>query len=221
MSVYQKLNKARSILHQKAMVPSGHNKFANYKYFELGDFVPPIIEICNEVGIIPLVSFTDNDAKMDVVDVEDGSTITFTSPMSTAELKGCHPVQNLGAVETYVRRYLYQTAFEIVEHDALNATQGVEPPKVGRKNQPPTKPKAQEKSPTPDDESGNRSGWIPQQRFTPNEAYKHLRTLATEEEVKETLKNLGASRSSEITYEMYTSAVGYLCAFQGEAQGAA
>lgn len=220
MSVYQKLNKARSILHQKAMVPSGHNKFANYKYFELGDFVPPIIEICNEVGIIPLVSFTDSDAKMDVVDVEDGSTITFTSPMSTAELKGCHPVQNLGAVETYVRRYLYQTAFEIVEHDALNATQGVETPKVGRKSQPSVKPKAVGQTLMADDE-GEKSGWIPQQLFTPNEAYKHLRTLATEEEVKETLKNLGATRSSEITYEMYTSAVGFLCAFQGEAQGAA
>jgi hypothetical protein len=40
--------------------------------------------------------------------------------MSTASLKGCHEVQNLGAVETYIRRYLYQTAFEIVEADELN-----------------------------------------------------------------------------------------------------
>jgi len=42
--------------------------------------------------------------------------------MSTASLKGCHEVQNLGAVETYVKRYLYQNAFEIVESDALNST---------------------------------------------------------------------------------------------------
>jgi len=43
--------------------------------------------------------------------------IIFESPMSTASLKGCHEVQNLGAVETYLRRYLYQTAFEIMESD--------------------------------------------------------------------------------------------------------
>ena len=42
--------------------------------------------------------------------------------MSKAELKGCHEVQNLGAVETYIKRYLYQNCFEIVESDALNGT---------------------------------------------------------------------------------------------------
>jgi hypothetical protein len=44
--------------------------------------------------------------------------------MSTAALKGCHEVQNLGAVQTYIRRYLWVTAMEIVEHDALEATTG-------------------------------------------------------------------------------------------------
>jgi len=46
--------------------------------------------------------------------------------MSSAALKGCHEVQNLGAVLSYLRRYLWQTAFEIVEHDALDATTGSE-----------------------------------------------------------------------------------------------
>ena len=43
--------------------------------------------------------------------------LTFTSPMSEASLKGCHNVQNLGAVQTYLRRYLWVNAFEIVEQD--------------------------------------------------------------------------------------------------------
>jgi hypothetical protein len=42
--------------------------------------------------------------------------------MSSASLKGCHEVQNLGAVETYIKRYLYQNCFEIVEGDALDST---------------------------------------------------------------------------------------------------
>jgi hypothetical protein len=50
--------------------------------------------------------------------------VLVTSPMSTAALKGCHEVQNLGAVQTYIRRYLWVAALEIVEHDALEATTG-------------------------------------------------------------------------------------------------
>jgi len=44
--------------------------------------------------------------------------------MGSAALKGCHEVQNIGAVETYQRRYLWVAALEIVEHDALDKTTG-------------------------------------------------------------------------------------------------
>jgi hypothetical protein len=46
--------------------------------------------------------------------------------MGSAALKGCHEVQNIGAVETYQRRYLWVTAMEIVEHDALDSSEGVD-----------------------------------------------------------------------------------------------
>jgi hypothetical protein len=42
--------------------------------------------------------------------------------MSSASLKGGQEVQNLGAVETYIKRYLYQNCFEIVEGDSLDCT---------------------------------------------------------------------------------------------------
>ena len=48
--------------------------------------------------------------------------------MADANLKGTHPIQNLGAVETYQRRYLYMAALEIVEHDAIDASKPVEAP---------------------------------------------------------------------------------------------
>ena len=37
-------------------------------------------------------------------------------------MKGNQPIQNLGAVETYTRRYLWVAALEIVEHDALDSS---------------------------------------------------------------------------------------------------
>jgi hypothetical protein len=65
-------------------------------------------------------------AELNIFEHEGDGKITITSPMSSAALKGCHDVQNLGAVQTYQRRYLWQSALEIVEHDALDATTGQE-----------------------------------------------------------------------------------------------
>jgi hypothetical protein len=122
MKVYKKLIDARNMLQTKELTKSGHNKFAGYKYFELGDFLPTVQAIFQEVGLVDVISFTPDYASMSLYDVEDGSHILFTSPMGSASLKGCHEVQNIGAVETYQRRYLYTTAMAIVEHDALDAT---------------------------------------------------------------------------------------------------
>jgi hypothetical protein len=130
--VYAKLQKARMMLQAAPIKKSGHNKFAGYQYFELGDFLPTINEIFNELGLCSVISFDKELATLRVIDTDNGGTITFTSPMADANLKGCHPIQNLGAVETYSRRYLYVTALEIVEHDALDATTGADAPKSAK-----------------------------------------------------------------------------------------
>jgi hypothetical protein len=130
--VYAKLQKARMMLQAAPIKKSGHNKFANYHYFELGDFLPTINQIFNELGLCSVISFDKELATLRIVDTDNGSSITFTSPMAEANLKGTHPIQNLGAVETYSRRYLYVTALEIVEHDALDATTGSEAPKSAK-----------------------------------------------------------------------------------------
>lgn len=131
MSVYAKLNKARRILQGKKLTKSGHNKFAGYQYFELGDFLPTVQEIFSDLGLCGVVSYTADTAKLTIFDVDksDSERIEITSPMGSAALKGCHEVQNIGAVETYQRRYLWVTAMEIVEHDALDATVGADQPK--------------------------------------------------------------------------------------------
>jgi hypothetical protein len=125
MNVYQKLSVARARFHQMELKKSGHNKFAGYYYFELSDFVVPALQVMKEVGLTPIISFGKEIAEMRLVnDDKPEETIVITSPMSEAALKGCHPVQNLGAVESYIRRYLWVAALEIVEHDALDATTG-------------------------------------------------------------------------------------------------
>lgn len=118
MTIYEKLAEARTRLNVKK---SGRNNFAKYGYFELADFLPEINLLAKELGFVCLVSFDAEKATMTIKDATGEGEIIFTSPMSTADLKGCHAVQNLGAVQTYLRRYLYQTAFEIVEAEQLDA----------------------------------------------------------------------------------------------------
>lgn len=130
--VYAKLQKARIKLQSAAIKKSGHNKFAGYQYFELGDFLPTINEIFNELGLCSVISFDKELATLRIIDTDNGGSITFTSPMADAHLKGCHPIQNMGATQTYSRRYLYVSALEIVEHDALDATTGSEVPKSAK-----------------------------------------------------------------------------------------
>jgi len=127
MSVYTKLSLAREKFHALELKKTGHNKFAGYYYFELGDFIIPALKVFKECGLLGVVSFGKEMASLTIYDLDEaGGAMVIESPMSTAALKGCHEVQNLGAVETYIRRYLWVAALEIVEHDALDATTGKE-----------------------------------------------------------------------------------------------
>jgi len=132
---------ARVKLQSTEMKKSGLNKFAGYSYFELGDFIPHIQTIFNDIGLCGVVSFDSTHATLCITDVEDGTCIVVTSPMAEANLKGAHPIQNLGAVESYQRRYLWMTAMEIVEHDIIDSAPAAEPIKK-EEPKPEPKPKA-------------------------------------------------------------------------------
>ena len=122
MNVFEKLNEARLRFQNAGVSKSGHNKFAGYTYYELADILPVINKLANELKFCCIVNFTSETATLDFVDLEGDGKITFTSPMAETRLSGGQPCQNLGASQTYLKRYLYQNCFEIVESDILDAT---------------------------------------------------------------------------------------------------
>ena len=130
--VYEKLQKARVKLQNIELKKSGHNKFAGYRYFELTDFLPTVNLIFAELKLCHTLEFTSDLATMRFIDTEDCGCAKFTCPMASAQLKGCHEVQNLGASITYITRYLLVMALAICEHDALDATTGSEEPKSAK-----------------------------------------------------------------------------------------
>lgn len=125
--IYAKLMAARKEFHKRSIVKTGYNDFSKYSYFELADFLIPAMDIMAANDLIPIISFETELATMTVYDITCDATIVITSPMSEATLKACQPVQSLGAVETFQRRYLWVALLEIVEHDVIEeARQGVE-----------------------------------------------------------------------------------------------
>lgn len=130
MSVLEKLMKARVMLQAIPLKKSGENKFAGFKYFELGDFLPQTQTIFSDLGLCGVTSFDKDFAKLTITDIEDGSNIEILSPSAEVTLKGCMAIQGIGAAQTYLRRYLWVAAMEIVEHDVLDATTGKDEPKA-------------------------------------------------------------------------------------------
>lgn len=136
MNIYEKLQTVRVAFQNLNVKKTGKNTFAGYDYYDLGDILPPINDLMQQNGLTSFVTFDSEVARLTLVNVEKpDERIEFTSPMATVSLKGAHDIQNLGAVETYQRRYLYMAAFEIVEHDFFDATQGKQSGKPSQKPQ--------------------------------------------------------------------------------------
>lgn len=130
-NIYQKLAEARARFLAAPIKKSGVNRFAEFKYFELEDIVPPATAIFNELGLILLISFEGDSAIGRLVDLDNlDDEIIFTSPFvdlltDSGKLPaGMNSVQALGARETYQRRYLYMMVLDIVEADAFDGSAG-------------------------------------------------------------------------------------------------
>lgn len=133
MSIYEKLQNCRVELQNMNLKKTGENKFAGFKYYELADFLPTVNEMFLKYKLASNFSIVGEEARLTIVDLEkENSFIVFTSPIADANIKGCTPVQSLGGVHTYLKRYLYINALEIVENDMFDSKVGdmeVEKPK--------------------------------------------------------------------------------------------
>ena len=126
-NIYEKLQQARVKLQDLNLKKSGHNKFANFNYYELSDFLPQINKIFWEIKLFSKFDLLTEKATLTIIDTEkEGSQIIFESDKTEAILKGTTSIQQLGATHTYLKRYLYLNALEIVENDFVDASIGKE-----------------------------------------------------------------------------------------------
>lgn len=145
--VYKKLQEARVELQNADLKKSGKNTYSGYSYFTLEDFLPATQRIFAKKQLCGIVSFNENLASLVIMDYEFGGVIQIHSPMGSANLKGCHEVQNIGAVETYQRRYLWMAAMELVEEDEIDTNTG----RDGERAEANHSPAMQKSAPNKDD----------------------------------------------------------------------
>lgn len=121
MNLYEKLQIIKQELLESNLKKTGKNKYAGFEYFELADFLPTIVKLCNEHKVFTSISFNHEFATLTAINSEKpDELIKTTSPMRELELKGCNQVQALGGVQTYQRRYLYMALFDITESDMFD-----------------------------------------------------------------------------------------------------
>ena len=148
-NIYGKLAIARSSFLSAGVKKTGINRYAEFKYFTLEDIIPAKQEIFKEVGLMDCISFDEDLATLTLVNIDNpGEVITFTSPLAEDESLIKNPIQKLGAVETYVRRYLYMLMLDIVEADTVDAVSDKPDPekKEAPKNNRPATPEKREEA---------------------------------------------------------------------------
>ena len=127
-SVIEKLGKVRKQVADIGLSKGGKNDYTGFEYFELADFLPKINRLCEAEGILPVVTYDmrQNYAFMTILDKDSPGYIQFSCPLGAVNVQGAQGIQQMGAMQTYSRRYLYLTAFEIAENDSLDAEAGKE-----------------------------------------------------------------------------------------------
>lgn len=144
-NVYQKLQEARTRFSNTELKKTGKNDYAGFMYFQLQDFVPTINRIFSDVGLIGIFNYDPDGseplATMTVCDVDNpDDEIVFKRPAVEAKTSN-NPIQNAGATDTYLRRYMWLMAMDIVENDMTDAVAGrPEKPESEKKAKPEPKP---------------------------------------------------------------------------------
>ena len=137
MNILQKLAQARYLFLQEHIKKSGKNIKLEFTYFELKDIVPSATRIFADLGIASIVNFEEGTARMELYNADNPNEgpVAFIIPykevpqiISNAGKEVTNPLQALGSTITYLRRYLYMLALDIVEDDETDANLGSEKP---------------------------------------------------------------------------------------------
>lgn len=147
MNIFKKIQRIKAKISERELKMTGHNNFSGYDYYQLSDFLPSVVELCDKYNIFSKINFEDiyddnsiqeetENSKRTILkkeklgEVARLTLINIDKPEEKQEyvcdvkeltLKGANNIQNYGGIQTYLRRYLYMNAFDIVEGDMFDS----------------------------------------------------------------------------------------------------
>jgi len=126
----RKLNESiiniRVKLQNAKLKKTGKNKFAGFDYFELADFLPKLNELMLEENINDKFVIEKDEAKLTLIKGNESQEyvipfVLFDTPLNKDGKPSMAHIQNLGALNTYYKRYLYMNAFGITDGEVIDA----------------------------------------------------------------------------------------------------
>ena len=140
VNVYGKLLEARKRFLSAGVKKTGVNRYAEFKYFTLDDIIPLKQDIFIELGLADIITFGTDSAFLTLINVDKPEeNITFSSQLAPDESLIKNPIQKVGAIQTYVRRYLYLLMLDIIESDGIEGLTGKPTDEDGKKVDTPKK----------------------------------------------------------------------------------
>lgn len=98
----------------------GKNKFANYSYFTPDSINAELTPLLLKYGVFCHFNLEKNDksyiARLEVSNADDNETIGYSIESPELEIRGANPVQSLGGLQTYLKRYLLMNVFNIADN---------------------------------------------------------------------------------------------------------
>ena len=148
MNIYSRIQKCRVALQKTNLKKSGRNGHLGFNYFTLDDFIFRVNELFLENDLFSAFSIVTTPEGVREAELviyykpegKDMESVRFCSPIADAGLKSSTPIQSLGAVHTYMRRYLYVNALEITEPEILDMLAGTDEIETGETKVKPLNP---------------------------------------------------------------------------------
>ena len=139
MNVYDKIIELRVRVLNANLKKSGKNKYSNFDYFELKDFLPFVTNNAKELKLYSKFSITPatptseemvtmlllNTEKIDEVDIYTLPTAECFIGLKKDGTGGADPIQNLGGKITYLRRYMWLIVLDLIEDDSVDAKEQI------------------------------------------------------------------------------------------------
>ena len=126
LNITQKLLKARQMIKETSIQKEGTNTFSKYDYFTPSQVSELVNDVCQDLGILAVFSLRKDEfglyGELQLTNLlleENGGHETLTTQMRTEmpSITATNMTQQMGGCETYTKRYMLMSAFDITDNN--------------------------------------------------------------------------------------------------------